>query len=82
MGTKNKGFHRRSKGGDFGKLKFSRLGGVLETSFGSTTLQEVWILPTFGLFSTIRIVWLCFLPKGLFDHVFFPKGLFGQILGL
>ena len=40
MGLKE-GFHRRSKGGDFGKSKFSRLGGVLETSFCSTTLQEV-----------------------------------------
>ena len=63
MGTKNEGFHRRSKGGDFGKSKFSGLGGVLETSFGSTTLQEVDILPTlvyfhlkgcFGSISTLR----------------------------
>ena len=35
---KKEGFHRRSKGGDFGKSNFSGLGGVLETSFGSTTL--------------------------------------------
>ena len=47
VGTKKKIFHRRSKGGDFRKSKFSGLGGVLETSFGSTTLQEVWVLPTF-----------------------------------
>ena len=38
VGTKKEGFHRRSKGGDFRKSKFSGLGGVLETSFGSTTL--------------------------------------------
>ena len=50
VGTKKEGFHRRSKGGDFGKSKFSRLGGVLETSFGSTTLQEVGILPTLVYF--------------------------------
>ena len=41
VGTKKEGFHRRSRGGDFGKSKFSGLGDVLETSFGSTTLQEV-----------------------------------------
>ena len=46
MGTKNEGFHRKSKGVDFGKSKFSGLGGVLETSFGFTTLQEVRIFPT------------------------------------
>ena len=38
VGTKKEGFHRRFKGGDFGKSKFSRLRGVLETSFDSTTL--------------------------------------------
>ena len=43
VGTKKEGFHRRSKGGDFGKSKFSGLGGVLETSFGSTMLQEVGV---------------------------------------
>ena len=46
MGTKKEGFHRRFIGGDFGKSKFSGLGDVLETSFGSTTLQEVGVLPT------------------------------------
>ena len=46
VGTKNEGFHRRSKKGDFGKSKFSRLGSVLETSFGFTTLQEVGVLST------------------------------------
>ena len=46
VSTKKEGFHRRSKGGDFGKSKFSGLGDVLETSFDSTTLQEVGVLPT------------------------------------
>ena len=50
MGTKNEGFYQRSKGGNFGKSKFLGLGGVLETSFSSTTLQEVWILHTKGCF--------------------------------
>ena len=50
MGTKKEGFHRRSKRVDFEKSKFSGLGGVLETSFGSTTLQEVGILPTLVYF--------------------------------
>ena len=51
MGTKKEGIHRRSKGGDFGKSKFLGLGGVLETSFGSSTmLQEVGILPTLVYF--------------------------------
>ena len=45
MGTKKERFHRRSKGGDFGKSKFLVLGGVLETFFGSIMLQEVGILP-------------------------------------
>ena len=47
------------------------LGDVLETSFGSTTLQEVVILHTlvyfhlkgcFGSISTLRSVWIRFLP--------------------
>ena len=46
VGTKNEEFHRRSKGGYFEKSNFSGLGGVLETSFSSTMLQEVGILPT------------------------------------
>ena len=50
MGTKNEGFHRISKGGDFGKSIFSGLGDVLETSFCSTTLQEVGILHTLVYF--------------------------------
>ena len=50
METKKEGFHRKSKGGDFGKSKFSGLGGVLETSFSSTTLQDVGILPTLVYF--------------------------------
>ena len=44
--TKNAGFHRRSKRGDFKKSKFPGLGGVLETSYHSTMLQEVGVLPT------------------------------------
>ena len=66
---KKEGFHRRSKGGDFEKSKFSRLEGVLETSFGSTTLKEVGILSTFVylrdvlvIFPPLGAVWLCFLP--------------------
>ena len=55
MCAKNEGFHRRSKGEDFGKSKFSGLGGVLKTSFGSTTLQEVRILPTWFI-SNLRVV--------------------------
>ena len=50
MDTKKEVFHRRSKGGDFGKSKFSGLGGVLETSFGSTTFQKVGILSTLVYF--------------------------------
>ena len=46
MCTKNEGFHRRSKREDLEKSKFSGLGGVLETSYHSTTLQEVGVLPT------------------------------------
>ena len=47
MGTKKEEFHQRSNGGDFGKSIFSELGGVIEASFSSTTLQEVEILPSF-----------------------------------
>ena len=46
VGTKNEGFHRKSKGGDFRKSKFSGLRSVIQTSFGSTTLQEVGVLST------------------------------------
>ena len=69
MGTKKKGFHQRSKGGDFEKSKFSGLGGVLETSFGSTTLQEVEIFPTLVYFHPKGLIlggMLCRGPKGLF----------------
>ena len=51
MSMKNEGFHRRSKERDFEKSKFSGLGDVLETSFSSTTLKEVGILPTLVYFS-------------------------------
>ena len=67
MGTKNEGFHRRSKGGDFGL-------GRLPTC--ATTLQEVEILPIlvyfhhkgcFGYIATLRSrLALFFCPKGLF----------------
>ena len=69
MSTKNEGFHQRSKGRDFGKSKFSGLGGVLKTFFGSTTLQEVGILPTFVYFHPKGLIlggMLCRGPKGLF----------------
>ena len=59
MGTKKEGFHRRSKGGGFEKSKFSGLGGVLKTSFRSTTLQEVEILYTLVYFH----------PKGCFGYI-------------
>ena len=70
MGTKKKErFHRRSIGGDFGKSKFSGLGGVLETSFGSTKVQEIDILPTLVYFHHKWLIlrgMLCRGPKGLF----------------
>ena len=50
VGTKKEGFHRRFKGRGFGKSNFSGLGGVLETSFGSSTFQEVEILLTLVYF--------------------------------
>ena len=55
----------------WGKSKISGLGGVLDTSYHSTTLQEVGILPTLvyfypkgclALFPPLGVVWLCFLP--------------------
>ena len=55
----------------WGKSKFSGLEGVLETSYHSTMLQEVEILPTLvyfhpkdclALFPPLGVVWLCFLP--------------------
>ena len=69
MCTKNAGFHRRPKGGDLGKSKSSGLGGVLETSFGSTTLQEIEILPMvlFPLYGLILGGMLCRCPKGMFS---------------
>ena len=36
-----------------GKSKFLGLGGVLKTSYHSTTFQEVEILPTLVLFLTL-----------------------------
>ena len=53
----------------WGKSKFSGLGGVLETSFGSTTLQEVGILPILVYFHPKGMIlggMLCRGPKGLF----------------
>ena len=52
MCAKNEGFHQRSKGEDLEKSKFSGLGDVLETSYHSTTLQEVGVLPTLINFKT------------------------------
>ena len=46
-------FHRIFKGGDLEKSKFSGLGGVLETSYHSTTLQEVKIIPTLVYFHNL-----------------------------
>ena len=69
MGTKKEGFHRRSKGGDFRNPNFFGLGGVLETSVGSTTLQEVGVLPTLVYFHPKGLIlggMLCKGPKGLF----------------
>ena len=54
-----------------GKSKFSGLGGVLKTSYRSTTLQEVGILPTLVL---VPIFWLIFGLK-IMERV---MGLFGQ----
>ena len=64
MDTKNEEFHLKSKGRGFGKSNFLGLGGILETSFSSSMLQEVGILPTLVYFFSLRIVWLCFCPKG------------------
>ena len=50
MCTKNEGFHRRSKGVDLGKSKALGLGGVLEASYISTTLQEIGFFPTLVYF--------------------------------
>ena len=69
MDTKKEGFHQISKGGYFVKSKFSRLGGVLGTSFGSIMLQEVGILPTLVYFHPKGLIlggMLCRGPKGLF----------------
>ena len=59
FGYQKEGFHRRFKGGDFGKSNFSGLRGVLETSFSSITLQEVGILSTFVYFH----------PKSCFGYI-------------
>ena len=50
---KKERFHRISKGGDLEKSKFSGLGGVLETFYHSTTLQEVEIIPTLVYFHNL-----------------------------
>ena len=49
-GTTKEEFHQRSKKGDLGESKFSELGGVFETSFGSSMLQELGILLTLVYF--------------------------------
>ena len=70
MCTKKEGFHRRSEGGDLGKSNFSGLRSVLETFFGSTTLQNVGILPTLVYFHLKGVIFAGMLCRG-------PKGLFG-----
>ena len=55
MHAKKEGFSQRSRG-DFRKSNFLGLGGVLETFFGSTTLQEVAILPTLVYFHPKRLI--------------------------
>ena len=81
MGTKKEKFHKRSKGGDFEKSKFSVLRGVLETLFSSTTLQEVGILPTLVIFHFKGCLVVFYALRG-YLAVFFLKGLFGEILGM
>ena len=56
----NEEFHRRSKGGDLRKSKVLGLGGVLEASYISTTLQEVGFFPALVYF----YLWAV---KGLFE---------------
>ena len=49
----------------------------------SSTLQEVKILPTLIYFPPYGLFGCVFCPKGLFGRVYFyPKRLFGRILGL
>ena len=50
MDTKKEGFPRGPKEDIWGKSKFSGLGGVLDTSFSSTMLQEAGVLPTLVYF--------------------------------
>ena len=64
---KMKDFTENPKEEIWGKSKFSGLGGVLETSYRSTTLQEVGILPTLVLVPIFGLK--------MVEHV---KGLFGQ----
>ena len=50
------------KRGDLEKSKFSGLGGVLKTSYHSTMLQEIEVLPTLDYFQPwdcFKKVWLC-----------------------
>ena len=53
----NEEFHRRSKGGDLRKSKVLGLGGVLEASYISTTLQEVGFFPALVYFY-LWAVWI------------------------
>ena len=62
MCIKKEGFHRRSKGEYLEKSKFLGLGGVCETSYHSTTFQEVGVLPTLVYFQPngcFKGVWSC-----------------------
>ena len=52
VGTKNVGFHQRSKGGDFGKSRISGYGGFLPVLLRS----KRWDSSYFGLFSTLMVV--------------------------
>ena len=59
---KMRDFTKDSKEDIWGKSKFSGLGGVLKTSFDSTTLQEIGVLPTLVYFQPwgcFKGVWLC-----------------------
>ena len=62
-----KDFTENPKEEIWGKSKFSGLGGVLETSYHSTMLQEVGILPTLVLVPIFGLK--------MVEHV---KGLFEQ----
>ena len=55
-GYQKRGISSKIQGGDLGESNFSGLGGVLETSFCSTMLQEVGIFPTLVLFPSYGLI--------------------------